>query len=216
MSETGRSFWSQHFGNILIAAIGALGAIVAAIVPIYLNRTTEPLPQPALKSEAEKAPESDKAKETRPQVLVDLERTQGTWDTVSLEFPPAVQARMRSRAGRPGGSDFDPTTKAVWIFHGNDLNTRVIRGDGIDGPAFQGTFTLRQDRRGTARLFDFKGKGGRGNQDWAGIYEFDGEFLRICYQVHRESDESGPGRATSFNTDVDHGGGFYQKLKKRP
>ena len=226
MSENGGSFWSQHFGNILIAAIGALGAILAAVVPIYLNRSEPPPPPPAPSvsptapgKEAGERTGAGKEKESRPQVLLDLERLQGQWEAVSRELPAEFEAKARAKAARAKAAGRAPLANSasfLWTFHGNELKSHAVRPDGTDGPTFTGTFTLRQDRRGVARLFDFHGRGPDGNEfTWSGVYEFDGEFLRVCYRYRRSTEEPDPAQAVAFNTDVDHGGGLLLKFKRK-
>ena len=81
----------------------------------------------------------------------------------------------------------------------------------------RGTFGLREDRNGQARLFDFNGKANTGAEvTWSGIYEFDGESLRVCYRTRRGNDEADPGRAVSFHTDLKRGGGSVFTFKRRP
>jgi hypothetical protein len=221
MAEGGRSFWSQHTGNILVAAIGAVGAIVAAVVPLVMNRT-DPAPAHLAAAEtkaAEKAP--GVAKDQRPQVLIHLDRIQGTWESVAHEWPARIQATLKGRAAakrkaaEKGNSEKPPMF--VWEFHGNQLTTRMIRGDGADVLTFHGTFALLEGRGGVACLFECKGRNvGRGPEvEWLGVYEFDGDFLRICYRFHGPDDED-RARAFVFTTDEEHGGGVYFKFKKRP
>jgi hypothetical protein len=81
MSENSRSFWSQHFGNILVGLIGAVGAIVAAAVPIMCNRSAPPV---AETRPVETAPQKEGATEAIAHSLV------GTWDVRSNEGQTVV------------------------------------------------------------------------------------------------------------------------------
>jgi uncharacterized protein (TIGR03067 family) len=169
---------------------------------------------------AASAPTAAAAKEqdNRPQVIRDLEQIQGEWDAVSREVPDKIKAKnaARSKAQRSKSSDGPPNI--VWEIHGNDLTVRVTLADGGEGPTIRGTFALRDDRSGQARLFDFHGKSSTGTElEWSGVYKIDGESFQVCYrdQGRHAANGAPAGRAIAFHNDSNRGGGMLVKFKKR-
>ena len=224
MSENNGSFWSQHSGNLLVGAIGAVGAIAAAVIPIVWNRPA-PAPievpleigsQETIAAASPATSTSQKEEDRRPKVLQDLERIQGEWEGVSRQVPDQLKARNSDRRRPKRSSPLDAPPKVVWGFRGNVLTVRVTLSDG-EGPTFRGTFSLREDRGGHARLFDFNGESSTGAElEWSGVYRLDGDLLEICYRDHgRLPDGREPGRAIAFHTDLNKGGGTLVKFKKR-
>ena len=215
MAENGGSFWSQHLGNIIVGVIGAIGAIAAAVIPLMLNRS-DPAPAEVIAPDKVATRTPVQAQDDRPQTLRDLERLQGTWESVSREAPEEIDAKMAARA-KAQGIRGDKPPVFLWKIDGNALAVRIIRIDGSDGPMLRGTFGLREDRNGQARLFDFNGKASTGAEvTWAGVYEFEEDLLRVCYRTRHGNDEADPGRAVAFHTDLKRGGGSVFTFKKRP
>ena len=97
MPENDKSFWSQHLGNLLIALIGAVGAILAAIIPIVWNQASSPVAQT---KSADKAAANGHAPDASVPSLV------GTWDvsssdgqTVAVTFERDGKYRMGEHVG---------------------------------------------------------------------------------------------------------------------
>lgn len=221
MPENEGTFWSQNLGNILVGAIGAVGAIAAAVIPIVWSRSD---PAPAATSApaniaAAAAPTVATAKEqdNRPQVIRDLEHIQGEWEAVSREVPEELKAKNAARGRTQRSSTPDGLRDIVWKIRGNELTIRVALANGEAGPTIRGTFALREDRSGQARLFDLHGKSSTGAElEWSGVYKVDGESLQICYRDQKRQSPQGaaPGRAVAFHTEMNRGGGVFVKFKK--
>jgi hypothetical protein len=226
MSENDGSFWSQHSGNLLVGAIGAVGAIAAAVIPIVWNRPA-PVPvevpleigpqETTAAASPAAAPTGQKEEDRRPKVVQDLERIQGEWKGVSRQVPEELKARNAARGRPKRSSSLDAEPTVVWDFRGNALTVRIAFGGG-QGSTIRGTFGLREDRDGHARLFDFSGKSNMGIEfEWSGVYRWAGDLLEICYRDRsRLLHEGDTGRATAFHTEISKGGGLLVKFKKRP
>lgn len=222
MPENEGSFWRQNLGNIVVGLIGAVGAIAAAVIPIVWNRS-EPAPAAiTARDNGAAAPPATaapaKQEDSRPRVIRDLEQIQGEWEGVSREVPEELKAKNAARGKAQRSATPDGLRDIVWEIRGNELTIRVALANGEAGPTIRGTFALREDRSGQARLFDFHGKSSTGAElEWSGVYEVDGESLQICYLDQKRQSPQGaaPGRAIAFHTDMNRGGGVFVKFKKR-
>jgi hypothetical protein len=81
MSDNNQSFWTQHSGNLLIALIGAVGAIIAAVIPNLWNQAAPPVTQTRT---AQNAGADGSTPEASAPSLV------GTWDVSSSDGPTVV------------------------------------------------------------------------------------------------------------------------------
>jgi hypothetical protein len=116
MSDNDRSFWSQHLGNIFIAVIGAVAAIVAAVIPLVWN---QPAPPPAETKTMDKAAANQQAPGAPAPSLV------GTWDvrsndgqTVAVTFDTDGRYRAGDRVG-------------VWKQNGRKFTQELTKADRI-------------------------------------------------------------------------------------
>jgi uncharacterized protein (TIGR03067 family) len=98
----------------------------------------------------------------------DEERIQGRWKAVEGQTTTKKSSDVKA-----------VSFLWVWTFKGARLTTARLL-DGKEEANDRGVFSLSH---GTERkLFDFKGKRPNGAAvELKGIYEFDGEFLKICY-----------------------------------
>jgi uncharacterized protein (TIGR03067 family) len=114
----------------------------------------------------------------------DQERIQGRWQAVEV-----VTANVDLRKA------FAASINPVWTFQGTYL---AVHGDpyGKDFD-FHGTFSLSPGVE--RRLFGYSFKAKRGKSwDWLGIYEFEGELLRVCYESFPSESASDFKRPDSF------------------
>lgn len=174
--------------TVAVAAIGALGSIVAAVVPIYLTRKSD-TPAPAPVQAPTVAPAPAPAPQSPPALVKhapsDEERVQGSWRVVFQANRGNVVAKDQVRERRIG-----------WRFSGTTLKVTVGDGATKKVPP-NGTFSLRT--QGGRKLFEFKDE----RFEWVGIYEFEGtEVLKICYRVRRTGTADPPPEPpTSFDPD---------------
>jgi len=126
----------------------------------------------------------------------DQERIQGRWN---------VEDSVRMT--KTGDRAFGDTSNPVWIFRGTDL-TVLHTVDGQELAAFRGSFSLRAE--GKRKLFDFSGMIPDGRPlEFRGIYELEGDVLRICYWLGRpggDATEQAQDRPDSFDLDPKHKG----------
>ncbi len=125
----------------------------------------------------------------------DQERIQGRWRVEAVD-------RITKTGNRASGD----TTNPVWIFRGTDL-TVLHTVDGSEAVSLRGSFSLRSD--GKRKLFDFDGMIPNGRPlEFRGIYQLEGEFLKVCYWVVRLRDDptKQAQRPDSFDLDGEHMG----------
>jgi uncharacterized protein (TIGR03067 family) len=124
----------------------------------------------------------------------DVKKLQGTWTIVSIEVDGA----------KPTGPKVDEVLKTGTLtFDGNTLQTKFpMKSD-------KGTFKLDPDKKPKQIDVEFEGRGKNGKPD-LGIYEFDGETLKLCFV------SGGGPRPTGFKTaKQDQGEAIYFVLKKK-
>ncbi|HEY2154722.1 MAG TPA: TIGR03067 domain-containing protein [Isosphaeraceae bacterium] len=183
---------------VIVAIIGAIGAIGAALIPIILAERSPPPPiviaPPAVAPAAspEPGPATKKAAATKKALAAatDEDRIQGRWRIVTQE------ARAK------GAISEDRDDNPVWRFHGDQLAiVRMV--DGKPTPQVEGTFKLHRGPRGRG-FFDASLAGTQGRKmDWVGIYDFEGDVLKVCYAVRRQPDGPAAERPTAFAVDPD-------------
>ncbi len=151
---------------------------------MFRSKTSEPVADPIAqtgpKSIAQTVPEpvADQIAQTVPKAVTqpvaattpksDEERIQGRWKAVE------GQTTTKKSSGVKAVSFL-----WVWTFKGARLTTARLL-DGKEEANDRGVFSL--SRGAERKLFDFKGKRPNGTAvELKGIYEFDGEFLKVCY-----------------------------------
>jgi uncharacterized protein (TIGR03067 family) len=199
---------------VIVAIIGAIGAIGAALIPIILadrsappaaaiviappptvTPTADPAPTPAPAGRApvpEPAAATKKAGPARKAAVsaTDEERIQGRWRVITQE--------ARAKGAITQEHDDNP----VWRFHGDQL-TIARPVDGKLTPQLEGTFKIHRAPRGRG-FFDASLTGPQGRKmDWVGIYDFEGDVLKVCYAVRRQPDGPAPERPTAFAVEAD-------------
>jgi uncharacterized protein (TIGR03067 family) len=191
----------------LIQLAAALALILTlSIVTAWFGRsrdkTVPPIAEAAKPTAEAVKPSTDSAPGS------DENRIQGRWQGVDLAIPPEVLAKKKS---------FDAAreaSKTFWIFRGRKL-TISNRDDGEEEVKNQGSFSLSTGVE--RKLFDYATTGRDGQAiAFSGIYEFDGEFLRVCYGIRLDPANQPPEsrRPDSF---LVSSGGFrrtYVKLKR--
>ncbi|MGO9469962.1 MAG: TIR domain-containing protein [Isosphaeraceae bacterium] len=101
----------------------------------------------------------------------DQERIQGRWQVVeSVNYVTKKKALSRT---------------PVWEFKGTHLTIYRLVDPAADEFSQNGSFSLSAG--GERKLFDFSVTGGR-PFELLGIYDFEGEFLKICYWVRLDFD----------------------------
>jgi uncharacterized protein (TIGR03067 family) len=216
---------------VIVAIIGAFGAIGAALIPIIMADrnppaiviapppavTPDPAPAPARESAPpgrgeepksravdqpnpatkkswapEPAPATKKGAATKKAVAspLDEDRIQGRWRMVTQE--------ARGKGAITQEHDDNP----VWRFHGDQLE--VLRPvDGKMATWLEGTYRIHRGPRGRG-MFDASLTAGQGRKlEWVGIYDFEGDLLKVCYKVRRLPDDPAPERPTAFAVDGD-------------
>ena len=156
------------------------------------------------KTVADGASPSGKAqgKGNDPVARSDDDRIQGRWQVIDQDTPK----RQFSR-------DELENLKPVWTFRDTHLAIHQLV-DGAEALQHRGSFSLRPE--GGRKLFDFNGVRITHTQEsqqmeWRGIYEFDGEFLRICSRWRRLPDGPVVDRPDSFA--AVHGPGGTNSVK---
>jgi uncharacterized protein (TIGR03067 family) len=135
----------------------------------------------------------------------DEERIEGRWQLIEHEHPKRKITEAELDEWKP-----------VWTFRDDRLTTRRVI-DGSEVVEYRGLYSLRQSR--ARNLFDFNGvqfSQGRENQqvEFHGIYEFEGEFLRVCYRVRRLPDAPVQERPDSFVSVHGRGGTVLMKFRR--
>jgi uncharacterized protein (TIGR03067 family) len=135
----------------------------------------------------------------------DEDRIQGRWQVVE-------QDSLKKQFS----SDELENLKPAWTFHDTHLAIHQLV-DGAEVLQHRGSFSLRP--AGRHKLFDFNGVRLPPAQEpqqmeWRGIYEFDGEFLRICYRWRRLPDGPVVDRPDSFKAVRGPGGTNSLKLRR--
>jgi uncharacterized protein (TIGR03067 family) len=113
--------------------------------------------------------------------LSDQKRIQGRWQVVDQE-----SSKAKSKTPFP--------STAVWEFQGESLT--IHRTSNADEDQ-RGTFSL--SRGAEQKLFDFSSTRPDGSPfDMLGIYEFDGDFLKLCYWIRLDPADAQFKRPDSF------------------
>jgi uncharacterized protein (TIGR03067 family) len=222
--------------NLIAAAVVAVGAVGAAILPFVLNRpAAEPAPASAPASaKADPAPASakadpapDAAKPTRDSGAKARTKDSGTpkgttarvrkgehkslsGDLAHLQgvWDVVAQTRMKSVMTKEDLA----RTKTVWEFDGDKL---AIRNTG-DTPGliyYRGSIQLHSGL--SPKTFDFTGKN-RMNQgaEMLGIYTFEGPAVVFRFQIHNIGDASKPSRPDSFKIEPGPTAGYLVRLRR--
>jgi uncharacterized protein (TIGR03067 family) len=195
---------ARGFDRRLAALAVAAGVVLlgAAAWAIFRGDTSQ-----ASKVADSTKTESESKKRSPERALSDLERLQGRWQVIEHETPK-----------RKLSSDELAALKPVWSFQENRLAIRIVV-NGAETPQFRGFISLLDGRR--TKRFDFNGSRNTGAEkksgekiEWRGIYEFDGDFLKLCYRMRRPQDDPEIERPDSFAVVHGPGGAMLQKLKR--
>lgn len=217
--------------TVVVALIGAAGAIGAALIPVLLAdrtppaapppgegpprpaaiappATAAPIPVPVPAVEVAKTKSAAVTKGGGPgatlkaAIMADHAHLQGRWRVIG------IQGRNKE-AGRDALAESQPT----WTFNGDDLTLRHM-DNGKLVVQNEGTFKLRPGRGGPKHL-DFAGAAPDGRKvEFYGIYEFEGDALKICFKVRRNMDDPVPDRPDEFGGGPN--GGINLRLRKAP
>jgi uncharacterized protein (TIGR03067 family) len=137
--------------------------IVAGLFAIFWGRTGSPTNEAALARDKTVPPIAATAPRS------DQERIQGRWQVVEL-----VRASTKKNVS---------SLMPVWEFQGTRLTIHGL-SSGMDATLF-GSFSLSTGVE--RKLFDFSYTGTDGQPSaLVGIYEFEGEFLRVCFVNRRD------------------------------
>ena len=221
--------------TLVVAAIGAAGAIGAALIPILMADKSPPAPQPPASAITASPSTTESAAPVIPAPATKGGRAPGPVtkggrapDTVA-KSAPAPDAVTKSAAGKAAmppaltkaatkaaiaadevrlqgrwmvveeqarGKEFRPEDLAemrpTWIFHDDNLVLRH-RVDGKMVEQNHGTFKLR--RGGGRKTLDYVAETEGRHVEFYGIYDFDGDFLKVCFQIRRGQSDAPPGAA---------------------
>ncbi len=218
--------------TLVTAIIGAVGAIAAAMLPIYLNKSA---PDPAPPSaKADPAPEVAKpSRDPGPKGVARADSKAGvaghgaqpkgpTARTPKAEHKtvPSDLARLQgdwavvaqTKGSKVWTKDEIARTKTAWEFDGNKM---AIRNHG-DSPGlvyYQGSIKVHPDR--SPRAFDFTGKNRMGQAcEMLGIYAFEGSALVVRFRIHNSGDGAKPSRPDSFEIEPDPNAGHLVRLRR--
>jgi uncharacterized protein (TIGR03067 family) len=175
--------------RLILPGLAVLCVIIAAGLfamfrggPVHPNSQTAPRP---LEERPPQVPERARVADRheippRP----DQERIQGRWQAVEV-----VNANVDLKKA------FAASINPVWTFQGTQL---TVHGDPYAKDFdFHGSFSLSSGVE--RRLFGYNFKSKRGKSfDWLGIYKFDGELLRVCYESFPSASASDFKRPDSF------------------
>jgi len=188
-----------------LIAVGIAGLLVLLAAGLFaMFRGGAGQPKALAESVAASAKDQNKGGGTSAQS--DEDRIEGSWRVFEQDTPKKKFSAAELDEWKP-----------VWTFRGARLTTRRIV-DGAEAVQMLGTFSLSPGAK--RNLFDFNGSMSRsGLEDlhvqWRGIYEFDGEFLKICYRWRGvPSKEAPPDRPDSFVGAEGRGGTWLFKLKR--
>jgi uncharacterized protein (TIGR03067 family) len=137
------------------------------------NPTIEPVKSTtdSVKRVIESAPRSDE------------DRIQGRWQGVDLAIPPAF-------VGKKSIGHTKEASKTFWTFHGRTL-TITVQDAGEEKVRNEGSFSLSTGAE--RKLFDYVTTGPSSRSiAFSGIYEFDGEFLKVCYGIRLDPPNEPP------------------------
>ena len=189
----------------VIAGAGAAGLVLLGVLALAVFRGDN--------SQASKVADSTKTeneskKGSPKRETSDLERLQGRWQVVEQETP------KRKLSSAELGE-----TKPVWSVQENRLAVRSFV-NGADSLLYRGFISLLPG--GKTKRFDFNGSRHTGNVEkksgekieWRGIYEFDGEFLKLSYRMRRPPDDADIERPDSFAMVRGRGAAMLVKLKR--
>jgi uncharacterized protein (TIGR03067 family) len=219
--------------TLVVAVIGAAGAIGAALIPILLADKNPPAPQPPASATATPAPVNPApspvaAPEAAPAPATAVAKSASAKSAApgKSASPPAVTKGAMSKQGGPPavraavaadearfqgrwivveeqarGKEFRTDALAelrpTWIVHDDNLTLRH-RVDGKMVEQNHGTFRLRRGPGGR-KTFDYNGTTPEGRQvEFVGIYDFEGDFLKVCFQFRRVPVEAPAERPETF------------------
>jgi uncharacterized protein (TIGR03067 family) len=217
--------------GLVTAIIGAVGAIVAAIIPIYLSRTAadppsapakadtgsavpKPTADPSKKGVAGAGPKSGAPSDGKPKgpttgspktehkpIPADLARLQGEWSVAEQTSNSKVHTR-----------DDLNRRKAVWEFEG-DRCAVVNHGEQRGLVNWRGTLRLRPDL--SPKTFDVTGKD-RMDEPYEvlGIYAFEGPEVVIRFRSHTIGKGPRPARPGSFEIEPGPNAGHLVRLRR--
>jgi uncharacterized protein (TIGR03067 family) len=218
--------------NLIAAAVGAVGAVGAAILPFYLNRpAAEPAPATAKADPApatvKGAPAPDAAKPTRDSDAKARARDSGpskgstartpktehkalSGDLAHLQGEWAIVAQTRAKTVMT--KEDLARTKTVWEFDGDKMTIRNT-GDTPGLIYYRGSIKLHSGL--SPKTFDFNGKN-RLNQgaEMLGIYAFEGPVVVFRFQVHNIGDANKPSRPDSFKIEPGPTAGHLVRLRR--
>jgi uncharacterized protein (TIGR03067 family) len=113
----------------------------------------------------------------------DQERIQGRWQAVEVVSSKTTKKKALSQ-------------DLVWTFHGTHLTIHRSGNAGEESDQ-RGSFSLSTGAE--RKLFDFTGTRPDGTPiEPLGIYEFDGEYLKLCYWVRLDPNDVDFKRPDSF------------------
>jgi uncharacterized protein (TIGR03067 family) len=162
---------------IAVGLVCLLLIIVAGLFAMFRDRTP-------VRREAALTPLRDNTVSPKVETVAqsDQERIQGRWRPVEV----ASSTPKKKTLGSP----------QVWEFQGTQLTMHFSsnRGDAVD---LEGPFSLS---RGTERkMFDFSGTRADGTPfEMLGIYDFEGDFLKVCYWIRLDPNDADFKRPDSF------------------
>ncbi len=218
--------------SLVTAIIGAVGAIGAAMLPIYLNRpAADPPPPPA---KAESAP--DVAKVTRDSghkgVAKSHSKAGASGDGAVSRGPTAHTPKSEHKTlptdvARSQGEwavvahtiatkvltkEDLARTKTVWEFDGNNVTVRNT-GDSPGLVYYRGSMRFHPDL--TPKTFDFNGKNRKDQAvEMLGIYAFEGPNLVLRFRIHIKGDGPKPARPDSLKIEPDPKAGYLVRLRR--
>jgi uncharacterized protein (TIGR03067 family) len=162
--------------------------------------------------------------------LSDEDRFRGRWEQVGTletnKAPAAIVAaadiaeqtikkrdgtrrsELPERNAPPAGHHIANT---VWVFRASNLTLQGVVGR-QNKTLFRGSYLLQT--AGTRNLIDLSGVDQNGGPlEWRGIYEFDGDFVKICWRDRDDAIDSLTDRPSSFAVGPDNRAS-YVKLRR--
>jgi uncharacterized protein (TIGR03067 family) len=218
--------------SLVTAIIGAVGAIAAAAIPIYLNRpAADPAPAAA---KADPAPGVEKpTRESGPKdVAKAVSKAGASREGAHPKGPTAHAPKSESKALPPDLARMQgkwavteqasgtkvttkedlARTKTTWEFDGNKAAVRN-HGDSPGLVYYQGSIKVHPDL--TPKSFDLIGKNRQDQSiEMLGIYAFDGAVLILRYRIYHAGDPTKPPRPTSLKLDPDPKAGSLVRLRR--
>ena len=218
--------------SMLTAIIGAVGAIVAAVIPICLNqRAADPPSAPAKVDAGSGVPKptphpSKKAVDaagSRSGAPGGGDKSKGpTTRSPKTEHKvvPADLARLQGEWSVPEQTvnskvhtkEDQNRMKLVWQVDGDRLAV-VNHGDQRGLIYWRGTIRLHPDL--SPKTFDLNGKN-RTDQDieWLGIYAFEGPEVVLRFRVHQVGKGPKPTRPDSLEIEPGLNAGYFVRLRR--